>query len=153
MLLSNHQDLQKLSQILQQLTLVNDFIANWKKAPFDFKEKQLSDKVLVRLLTYQTGDFQDRNWEAHKREIDLHVILEGEEQIYFAGSESLVPGDYHQEEDYYPLTGNSQNFVLLSADQELSPNDSLIIWLDEAHKTGVSANSTTVKKLVFKILI
>lgn len=152
MLLTNQQDFNQLAQISAQMQVVNDFITSWKQAPFDFKEKQLSEQVLVRLLNYETARFEERSWEAHKREIDLHVLLEGQEKIYLAGDESLVAGDYHQEDDYYLLEGNSQRFELLTATPASAGNDLMLLWLDEAHKTGVSDTAGSVKKFVFKIL-
>ncbi|MDT2757632.1 YhcH/YjgK/YiaL family protein [Enterococcus asini] len=153
MLITNHKDFNKLAQIAPQMQVVRDFLIYWQQNPVDFKEKRLSEQVLVRLLNYETASFEERSWEAHKREIDLHVILEGEERIYLAGEEALVAGEYHREDDYYLLEGNSERFELLAADsKDKSSHDMMVLWLDEAHKTGVSHTSGAVKKFVFKIL-
>lgn len=151
MLLTTSNDVMKLNAIQPQLKTISDFINNWQQEPWQFKEERLSDKVIVRLLSYKTDTFTNRSWEAHNHEIDLHFLLEGNERIYLADSSPLSAGEYHEEEDYYLLEGTSARYITLNS--EPGKENFLLLWTQEAHKTGVQDMpiANPVKKMVFKI--
>lgn len=151
MLATTRNTLIQLAEIQHQLQTIHEFFNKWQTNPREFKEEYLSEKVLVRFLKYETESFANREWEAHRKEIDLHIILQGSERIYLEDATKLTEGIYHEKEDYYLLEGPSNHFITLSSaiDQE----NSLFLWPTEAHKTGVNVTdeAVMVKKMVFKI--
>ena len=39
--------------------------------------------LFVNIVTYETAPSDNKEWEAHKKYVDLHYMLEGKEQIDF----------------------------------------------------------------------
>lgn len=54
-----------------------------------------------------------RKFEAHKKFIDIHFVLEGEETFVFANTDELTPEtEYNEEEDYLLLNGEGTKLTL-----------------------------------------
>ena len=55
----------------------------------------------------------ERKFEAHKKFIDIHFVLEGEETFVYANTENLTPETkYNEEEDYLLLNGEGTKLIL-----------------------------------------
>ncbi|MCD1025406.1 YhcH/YjgK/YiaL family protein [Enterococcus montenegrensis] len=151
MLITNIKELDQLGEIQAQLKIIHAFVTRWQREPWKFTEKKLNEQVLVRYLKYETDTFTNRSWEAHRKEIDFHLMLQGTERIYLKDSQELTASEYHEENDYYLLQGASNHFITLNSGTD--KENMLLLWTDEAHKTGVKTDikSETVEKMVFKI--
>jgi YhcH/YjgK/YiaL family protein len=84
-------------------------------------------------------------WEAHRKYIDIHYVIEGMERIGYANIERLKAGQYDEEKDFQVLEGEGEYFTL-------TPGFFVIMAPRDAHKPGIAVNGVApVKKLVIKI--
>ena len=100
-------------------------------------------------LEYYTKEASEGLWEAHKKYLDVHLILEGEEEIHISDivhCSATMAFDY--ENDYQLFDASMEQEVTLKK------GDFLALYPNEVHKTGVKVTETVgVKKVVFKIEI
>ena len=98
-------------------------------------------------LEYDTKEPSEGLWEAHKKYLDVHLILEGEEKIHvsdFLNCKQTMDFDY--ENDYQLFEATMEQVVVLKKGSFLA------LYPNEVHKTGVKVTETvSVKKVVFKI--
>lgn len=95
-------------------------------------------------LEYETQNAENALWEAHRKYIDIHLILEGEEIVSVADicrAKSTKP----YEDDYELFTAEAEQRVILKK------GDFLILFPNEVHRTTEKiTTSVNVKKYVFK---
>ena len=87
-------------------------------------------------------------WEAHKRFVDVHCVLEGEERIRIAHTLQSRTGDYHEQEDYLEVEGQA------SVDVWMRKGSILCLFPNDAHQPKVQVHEgdeVVVRKAVFKI--
>ena len=115
------------------------------KGRFEIEEEQ----VFGIGLEYETKGEDECIWEAHRKYIDIHVVLEGEEQVLISGIENMKSTkSYDTEGDYELFEGKKEHRVLLKQ------GEFLILFPNEVHKTGVLIEGRKfVKKLVAKLAI
>lgn len=128
------------------LQFVADFL---KKENFQAGKIEIDadDKFAIG-LSYATSNGEKLLWEAHRKYLDIHCILEGEEKILINDIEEMTSTkDY--EEDYELFEGAKSQEIYMK------PGSFLILFPNEVHKTGMSSKETSqqVKKLVFKKLL
>lgn len=146
-MLTNHQTLAELMRIEAKLQAILSFMKDWQQTRQAFDKKVLSPFLSARYLTYSTTSEEERDWEAHKKDIDVHILIAGAERIAIADAASLVAGPYHEQDDYYLLTGESQGTIELT-----SENNIALFFQNEPHKTGISyGEKERIEKIVFKI--
>ncbi|MCJ8152359.1 YhcH/YjgK/YiaL family protein [Chryseobacterium sp. SSA4.19] len=99
-------------------------------------------------LSYPTSNSENGVWEAHRKYLDIHYILEGEETVLINDIEAMVSTKEY-EDDCELFAGEKLHEV------HLKPGDFLILFPNEVHKTGIMCNeiSSQIKKLVFKKLL
>ena len=100
--------------------------------------------------SYNTKAPGEAQFEAHKRYIDIQVMLEGEEIIRFESPNKLsVTKEYDADADYQ-LFAMSREFDSV----RLAKGDMTIIFPGEPHAPaiGTAAQPEKVRKLVIKIL-
>ncbi|MBO6423009.1 YhcH/YjgK/YiaL family protein [Enterococcus gallinarum] len=134
------------SELQKKLIEIAKFIQ--KLSDFEVGSRVVNDKIKANFLSYDTVPDVEREWEAHRKHIDLHYIIKGNEQIDLAASTNLSPQPYHEVDDFYLLRGKKEMSVLLSVGQFL------LLEPDKAHKTGISIDkSERIQKIVFKIKV
>lgn len=107
------------------------------------------DGTAVRALVqrYQSKPEADGRWEAHRRHIDLQMVIEGEERIGVAPLHTLVAEPYDEARDLLWLTG-AGDFVTMR------PGDFVLLWPEDGHMPGVQvAGPVPVTKVVYKIAV
>jgi len=103
------------------------------------------DTLYVMLSQYETKPRTQGAWEAHRRYIDLQVVIQGTEQIGYSHLSRLTPGLYEADRDFVPLAGEG-DFLTLTA------GDFMLLFPDDGHMPGVAVGAPNlVKKAVFKI--
>lgn len=106
----------------------------------------IDDNLFVNIVEYTTTTPEERFWEAHKYYIDLHLMLEGSEQIDVNFIQNMEQKPFVEESDFLPLEGPLNSMV------RLNTNDFLICYPEDAHRTAVQINHpTSIKKAIFKI--
>lgn len=103
------------------------------------------DAVYVNRFDYET--VEEAITEGHIRYIDVHVVLEGEEQIGVADVSSLQEIERKEEEDYIGFSGLFQSMCVLK------PGNVLITFPEDAHSPKRQYKGPCrVKKAVIKVL-
>ncbi|GAB3340936.1 YhcH/YjgK/YiaL family protein [Marivirga atlantica] len=96
-------------------------------------------------LAYETKDQEDLLWEAHRKYIDLHYIIEGEELIHVANINKMEASNDYQD-DYQLFKGEPDQQILLKA------GDFILLYPHEVHKTSITfEEQCAVRKYVFKL--
>jgi len=98
-------------------------------------------------LTYETGEHNLSKFETHRKFIDIHYLIEGEEAIGITQIENLNPNmEYDDAGDYQLFDGQVTETLILSE------GEFLLLYPNEGHVTaGVVSEKRTVKKIVFKV--
>lgn len=116
----------------------------YEKGSYEIDGKRL----FLNMLEYETTEARRRFWEAHREYLDIHLMLEGTEQIDLNFVQNMDIKEYVEEDDFLPMEGAKLGSVLLGE------GDFLICYPSDAHRTAVAANETQkVRKAVFKVRI
>lgn len=106
------------------------------------------DRLFVNIVEYTTTTAEERFWEAHREYLDIHVMLDGPEQIDLNFIENMEQREFEPENDFLPLFGEPNSHVVLNAD------DFLICYPHDAHRTAVKLDEPkAIKKAIFKVRI
>ncbi len=105
-------------------------------------------RLYFNRVEYTTTTPENRFWEAHRQYLDVHLLLEGQEQIDLNFIQNLEQGEYVEADDFLALNGEKNSSVVLRE------GDFLICYPVDGHRTAVEVNGPeTVKKVIFKVLI
>jgi len=101
------------------------------------------------VFEYTTKDIADCIIEAHRKYIDMHVVLEGEENIAVGDLAGCQVGEFDDTRDYLPVASGELSCW------KLKKGHFLVLYPHEAHATAVWIDQTpkSVKKMVIKIPI
>lgn len=106
------------------------------------------ERLFVNIVEYTTTTAEDRFWEAHKKYLDVHVMLHGTEQIDIGFIQNMEQKEFVEKDDFLPLEGEKSGTVILR------DGDFLICWPGDGHRTAVAAEEPeTIKKAIFKVRI
>lgn len=104
------------------------------------------DRIFVNIVEYTTTTTENRFWEAHKRYIDMHLMLEGIEQIDLNFIDNMTQKEFVLEDDFLPLEGLANSLV------QLGKEDFLICYPEDAHRTAIQVDEPIkIKKAIFKV--
>lgn len=137
-----------------------DFLPEDLKACFEYaKEHDLmsyekggheidGDRFFVNVVEYETTTKENRFWEAHRKYLDVHFMLDGEEQIDLNNIDSMEQKEFVEKDDFLPLEGESNSHVVLRK------GDFLICYPKDGHMTAIQVEeSVKIKKAIFKVMI
>lgn len=103
------------------------------------------DRLYATLNEYETVPTEESFFEAHRRYIDIHVLLKGVERVDIANPERLC--EFEHKDDFYAYHGDAEQTVFLR------PGNFLVAFPGDAHRIKLQANGPcSVSKVVFKIL-
>ncbi len=103
------------------------------------------DRLYLMLSQYETKPKPQGVWEAHRRYIDLQVVVQGSEQIGYSHVSRLKAGAYEAERDFVPLAGEG-DFLTLTA------GAFMLLFPEDGHMPGIALGAPNpVTKAVFKI--
>jgi biofilm protein TabA len=110
---------------------------------------EVDEELFYFINEYETKEVEECFWEAHRKNLDLHYILEGKEKIGYAAIERLeVKEEYSDEKDAVFFNGELESAVAVSA------GDLVICYPQDGHMTAIAAGEkTAVRKVVLKIKI
>ncbi len=101
------------------------------------------------LFTYKTEKTEASQYEVHRKEIDVQILLKGHERMDIASREMLTATTaYNEEKDFFMATGEK----LLSYHAK---QDTFVVFFPgEPHAPNlVDETSSQVMKVVFKVLM
>lgn len=106
------------------------------------------ERLFVNIVEYTTTRAEDRFWEAHKKYLDVHLMLHGTEQIDIGFIESMTQKEFVDQDDFLPLEGEKQGSIILK------DGAFLICYPGDGHRTAVAVNGPeAIKKAIFKVRI
>lgn len=107
------------------------------------------DRLFVNIVEYTTTTPEEKFWEAHKKYLDVHVMLRGTEQIDLNFIQNMKLNEFVEKDDFLPMDGNKNSSVVLT------DGDFLICYPNDGHRTAVQAGDKpeTIKKAIFKVRI
>ncbi len=104
--------------------------------------------VYATRFTYETIPPEESFFEAHKKFLDIHIMVEGSEGVEVSPPESLTEFDRAEANDFYAYRGEGDYKLTLS------PGDFLVVFPGDAHRIKMqTGNPETVSKVVFKVRI
>jgi YhcH/YjgK/YiaL family protein len=108
---------------------------------------EVDDVSFYFLNEYETKEVQNCFWEAHRKYVDIHYILEGQEKIAVDHIErQQVKEDYDTEKDAIFFEGDVLSEITMK------PGDVMICFPEDSHMTGIIAGEKqTVRKVVLKV--
>ena len=106
------------------------------------------DGVYATRFTYETVPAEESFFEAHKKYLDIHIMVEGREGVEIAPPEALAEFDRVEANDFYAYRGEGDYKLVLS------PGDFLVVFPGDAHRIKMQLDGPkTVSKVVFKVKI
>ena len=106
------------------------------------------ERLFVNIVEYRTTTAQERFWEAHRQYLDVHLMLEGTEQIDLNFIHNMDVKEYAAQDDFLPMDGDKNGSVILK------PGDFLVCYPSDAHRTAIAADKPEkIKKAIFKVKI
>ena len=122
------------------------FIKNNDMKSLNNGRHDLNGGNYVNIFEYETKD-SDKVFETHKKYIDVHYVIIGEETVLWGDSFNEEIKTYQEDEDYSLGKIEKSNAIILN-------NHMLAIFLpNEPHKAGIKINKISkIKKAVFKIV-
>jgi YhcH/YjgK/YiaL family protein len=127
--------------------IVLNFIDEENIAALEKGKVNLSGGIYAVIDEYETRDMKDAYIECHKIYVDIHIVLEGMEQIGICNKDGAkIIEAYDKENDLEKLDGQL-DFIMLKRDYFA------IFFPHDGHAPGlkVSNKADKVKKIVFKI--
>ena len=104
--------------------------------------------VYATRFTYETVPAEESFFEAHKKYLDIHIMLSGSERVEIAPPEKLAEFDRVEANDFYAYRGPASYRLTLS------PGDFLVVFPNDAHRIKMQLDRPeTVTKVVFKVRI
>lgn len=104
------------------------------------------DKLYVTRFTYETLPREETFFEAHKRYLDVHLMVQGEERVELASPGGLTM--FEHQGDFYAYRGEAEQSLVLR------PGSFLVVFPEDAHRIKIQVNGpATVSKVVFKVLV
>lgn len=136
-----------LNKIKELCPSAYDFIVN-KAAGAAVGKYDLENGVYVSVQEYTTKARSEAKYEAHKKFIDIQMILSGKELIAVSPIEKMTISDeYNEEKDFMLFHHNDE-----CTDYVLEAGDFLILYPQDVHMPGVCVNEKSpVRKIVVKV--
>ena len=108
------------------------------------------DRLYVSVSTYHTGSRGERRFEAHKKYIDVQVVLEGEERIDVSLEKDLPVLEAYDEKREVMFLVPPKEFALLA----MKPGCFAVFYPEDVHRPGCNLRSKRrVRKLVVKVQV
>ena len=105
-------------------------------------------RLFVNIVEYTTTTPEERFWEAHREYLDVHLMLDGPEQIDLNFIENMEQKTFVPADDFLPLEGEPNAHVVLSK------GDFLICYPHDGHRTAIQTEGPKkIKKAIFKVRI
>lgn len=109
-------------------------------------QKLEEDLLYVTRFDYETLPLEETFFEAHKRYLDVHLLLRGEERVDISHPDTLAL--FEHKDDFYAYRGEAEQTLILT------PGSFLVVFPGDAHRIKIQAQGpSNVSKVVFKLLV
>lgn len=147
MILARNKDAAAYRGIHPRLDRALDLLTDEFLASVGTETQKLEGNALyVTRFDYDTVPFEETFFEAHKKYLDIHVMVKGCERVDIANPEGLTLDE--NKGDFYGYHGAAEQSVLLR------PGDFLVVFPGDAHRLKIAVDKPEpVSKVVFKIQV
>ena len=138
---------EKYIKLNENFKIVFDYLKNNNLKTMECGSYQINGKELY--FNLQEGETkQTQKLEAHKKYIDIQVVIKGEEYMGYTNiNNTIISEEYNEEKDVMFLKGEVDK---VKADEKTF----VIFYPEDAHMPSLSVKEDKlVKKAIFKILI
>jgi YhcH/YjgK/YiaL family protein len=105
------------------------------------------ENLFAMVQQYDSKPIEQGIWEAHRRYMDLQMVIQGSEKIGYANIGRLSQGEYNAAKDFIPLFGEGDFLTL-------QPDNFILLLPQDAHMPGIAVTTPApVRKLVIKIAV
>jgi YhcH/YjgK/YiaL family protein len=134
------------SRLHQALVVARDAVPTVADGRMDID----GDRLYASIATYETGSRDERRFEAHRKYIDVQVLLEGEENIDVSlGKDLPILEAYDETRDVMFLQPPPQ-----FASLPMRPGRFAIFYPNDIHRPGCHLKEKRrVRKIVMKIAV
>jgi len=149
MIFGNIKNLQEYPFLEEQIKKCFTYAAENDLLSFEKGKHEIDgNRLFVNIVEYTTTQAEERFWEAHKKYLDVHLMLRGQEQIDLNFIQNMEVKEYVEDSDFVPMAGAKNCSVVLRA------GDYLICYPSDGHRTAVAVEKPEViKKAIFKVQI
>lgn len=115
----------------------------------DGKHSIQGEDIFASVSSYQTKEFDVNRWEAHKKFIDIQVLTQGSEKIFYAPVDFMNKEviAYNPEKDIMFFNGEGNCISII-------PSQFVLLFPTDAHQPCIINNKIEfVKKIVIKVKI
>ena len=144
MIIDKLENIQNYANISQKVT---DFLKNLRP-DISAGHYEISDGIYANVDIYEPKTFVNCKFEAHKKFIDIQMLLEGEERLDYTPVKGLNISEVYDEKRDVMFFENPSKLV---DSVILTPYKFAFINTWEAHKPQISTGFKHVKKVVVKI--
>jgi biofilm protein TabA len=150
MIVDRIESLGKYQLVIPYLAEVIDFIADGKLDALPTGSHPIvDDLVRVSVSEYETKDEASVKWEAHRKFIDVQIVLSGSESIGHSDVADLTVVSGYDEKGDFSLYADEGTALTSIA---LKPGMFCAFFPEDGHKPGCAiASPAKVRKAVFKI--
>jgi YhcH/YjgK/YiaL family protein len=128
-----------------------DFLQNKLNSELKLGRYNLSGDNYVNVETYTTKPISQGRFEAHKKYIDIQILLKGTERIYYTSTTGLITIDGYDETkdiEFFSNPISSSDYLTLDG------SNFALIYPHEAHAPQIeSGKNMEVIKVVVKVKI
>lgn len=149
MIFGNIKNLEEFSYLEKGLKECFEYAADHDLMSFEKGSHEIDgDRFFVNIVEYETTERENRFWEAHREYLDVHLMLNGEEQIDLNFIGNMDQKEFVAEDDFLPLNGEANSHVVLRA------GDFLVCYPNDGHMTAIKTGEPQkIKKAIFKVKI
>ena len=149
MIFGNINNLEEFPFLEEQVKECFEYAKEHNLASFENGSHEIDgERLFVNIVEYTTTAAKERFWEAHRKYLDVHVMLHGTEQIDLNFIQNMDVKEFVEKDDFLPMDGEKNSSVVLR------DGDFLICYPSDGHRTAVAVEEPEkIKKAIFKVRI
>ena len=149
MIFGNINNLEEFPFLEEQVKECFEYAKEHNLASFEKGSHEIDgERLFVNIVEYTTTAAKERFWEAHRKYLDVHVMLHGTEQIDLNFIQNMDVKEFVEKDDFLPMDGEKNSSVVLR------DGDILICYPSDGHRTAVAVEEPEkIKKAIFKVRI
>lgn len=130
----------RLDAVLERLN--DEFLSSVGYEPVKLE----GDALYATRFDYETLTLEDTFFEAHRKYLDVHVMIDGSERVEIASPEALEM--FEHSGDFYAYRGEADQSLVIR------PGEFLVVFPDDSHRIKICVREPErVSKVVFKLLV
>ncbi|WP_066054447.1 YhcH/YjgK/YiaL family protein [Robertmurraya korlensis] len=147
MIIGKLENVREMGLINEKILSKLEFLKDEDFTQYAAGRHEVANDSFFFLNEYETKEEESCFWEAHRKFLDIHFILEGQEKIAFDHIDrQQVKEEYDAEKDAIFLEGS------ILSEITMNPGDVMICFPEDSHMTGLIAQEKQkVRKVVLKV--